>query len=106
MDVWSVVFDSAADFAAKAPHLEDASQLEASNAAYAESGAALGGVSLEPTSASIEGDVATVVYDVLFAGTPMYRELSGTMQFIDGVWVVSRASYCGFLASARTPCQE
>ena len=104
MDVWAVVFDSALDFTEKAPHLEDAASLEASNAAYTEAGARVGGISLEPTSAAIDGDVATVTYNVLFAGVAAYEDLTGTMQWVDGTWTVSREEYCGFLASARTPC--
>ena len=67
-DVWAVVFNSTLDFSDKAPYLEDAASLEASNAAYAEAGERMGGISLEPTSAAIDGDVATITYNVLFAG--------------------------------------
>ena len=106
MDAWAVVFDSEADFADKVPHLENAAQLESTVTAYAETGASFGGVSLEPTAVSIEGDVATVTYNVLFGGSAAYRDLSGEMQLVDGVWVVSRDTFCGFMSSARTPCQD
>lgn len=106
MDAWAIVFDSAADFDVKRPHLENAAQLETSDAAYAEAAGALGGIALDPTAVSIDGDIATVTYDVLFGGNPTYRDLSGEIRLIDSVWIVSRDSYCGFLASARTSCQE
>ena len=106
MDAWAIVFDSEADFADKVPHLEDAAQLESTVTAYAETGASFGGVSLEPTAVSIEGDVATVTYNVLFGGSAAYSDLSGEMQLVDGVWVVSRDTFCGFMSSARTPCQD
>lgn len=105
MAAWAVVFDSAADFADKAPHLQDAENLEASNAAYAETGKQMNGVSLEPTSAQVNGDVAVVTYNVLFGGNAAYDNLSGEVVRVDGIWTVTREAYCGFLASARTPCQ-
>ena len=106
MDAWAVVFDSEADYADKVPHLENAAQLESTIAAYAETGASFGGVSLEPTAVAINGHVANVTYDVLFGSSAAYSDLSGEMQFVDGVWVVSRDTFCGFMSSARTPCQD
>ncbi len=105
MAAWAVVFDSRADFAAKAPHLQDAAKLEASNAAYAEAGERMNGISLEPTSAAVDGDVAVVTYNVLFAGSAAYEDLTGEVVLVDGTWMVTREAYCGFLASARTACQ-
>ncbi len=105
MDAWAVVFDSSLDISAKLNHLDGAASLEASNAAYAAAGERMGGISLEPTAAEVDGDSATVTYNVLFGATVAYEDLSGTLQRVDGSWVVSRESYCGFLASARTRCQ-
>lgn len=104
MDAWAAVFDSSVDFADKAPHMEDAAALESSNAAYAASAAGFGGVSLEPTAVDVNGDQATITYNVLFGGTPAYEDLTGEIQRVSGTWTVSREVYCGFLASARTPC--
>lgn len=50
------------------------------------------------------GDTATVTYDVTFAGQVAYGELDGTLQRVDGVWVVSHEEFCGFMSSARNPC--
>ena len=104
LNAWAVVFDSSADFSSKLKHLEDGDSLEASNAAYAAGGERMGGISLEPTAAEVDGDVATVTYNVLFGGAAAYQDLKGTLELVEGTWVVSRESYCGFLASARTPC--
>ena len=106
MDAWAIVFDSETGFAEKVAHLENAAQLESTVTAYAETGAQFGGVSLEPTAVSIDGDVATITYNVLFGGSAAYSDLSGEMRLTDGVWVVSRDTFCGFMASARTPCQN
>lgn len=104
MDAWALVFDSTAEFAGKAPHLEDAAALESSNAAYAASGEGFGGFGMEPTAVEINGDEAIITYNVLFGGTAAYTDLTGTAHRVDGTWTVSREAYCGFLASARTPC--
>lgn len=105
MAAWAVVFDSAAAFADKAAHLEDAANLEASNAAYAATGEGMGGISLVPTAAAADGDTAIITYNVLFGQSVAYSDLSGEINRVDGTWVVSRATHCGFLASARTPCE-
>ena len=105
MSAWAIVFDSNAEWALKAPHIEDAENLETSNERYRAGGESMGGFSLRPTRAVIEGDIATVTYDVLFGGTPAYTDLQGPINLVDGVWVVGRDAYCGFLAQARTPCE-
>ncbi len=106
MTAWSLVFDSAATFADKVPHLEDADTLETSNDGYAATGDRMGGIALDPTGATVDGDTATVTYDVLFGGNTAYDDLSGTITLVDGTWVVGRDEFCGFLASARTPCEN
>jgi iron complex transport system substrate-binding protein len=64
----------------------------------------MGGIQLTPTNTVIDGETATVTYDVLFAGNPAYQDQTGTLSLVDGVWVVSREEFCAFMASARTPC--
>lgn len=103
-DAWAIVFDSETALADKAPHLEDAESLSATIDAYAAAGEGMGGIALEPTAATIEGETATVTYDVLFGDNPAYEGQTGTLTDIDGVWVVSRDEFCGFMASARTSC--
>ena len=104
MSAWAIVFDSNAEWALKAPHIEDSDNLEESNEQYRAGGEQMGGFSLRPTNAVIEGDAATITYDVLFGESPAYTDLQGVIDLVDGVWVVSRDTYCGFLAQARTPC--
>lgn len=105
MAAWALVFDSTAAFADKAPHLEDSANLEASNEGFLTAGDAMGGISLAPSGAMVDGDTATVIYDVLFGENAAYNDLDGEIALVDGVWVVSRDAYCGFLSSARTPCE-
>lgn len=103
-DAWSVVFDSNATFADKAANLEDAEALRPTIESYTAAGSAMGGISLEPTAVTIDGETATVAYDVLFGGTAAYTDQTGTLDMIDGVWVVPRSEFCSFMASARNPC--
>lgn len=104
MSAWATVFDSNAEWALKAPHIEGSGDLEESNENYRAGGESMGGFSLRPTMAVIEGDTATITYDVLFGGSAAYTDLQGVIDLVDGTWVVSRDAYCGFLAQARTPC--
>ena len=53
---------------------------------------------------AVDGDTATVTYRVLFAGNEMYRDLTMDVTRVDGSWIVPTDAFCGFLASARTPC--
>jgi iron complex transport system substrate-binding protein len=103
-DAWAAVFDSEASFADKSAHLEDAAALESTIGAYAEAGSGLGGISLDPTAVTVDGDTATVTYDVLFGGTAAYEDQTGQLTRVDGVWTVARSEFCSFMASARTPC--
>ena len=104
MVAFALVYDSEAAWEDKAPHLENAASLEASNTAYRAGASNSGGISLDPTSATINGDVATVIYDVYFGDSPAYTGLDRVIARVDGVWVVTEEDFCGFLTSARTPC--
>jgi iron complex transport system substrate-binding protein len=103
-DAWTAVFDSSVAFDDKAAHLEDADALAATIDAYAQAGSAMGGITLDPTAVEVDGDTATITYDVLFGGTAAYTDQTGTMTLVDGLWVVSRDEFCGFMASARNAC--
>jgi len=103
---WAVVFDSSADFEDKAPHLVDAESLASTIDAYTATGDGFGGISLVPTAVTIDGGAATVTYDVIFGGNPAYSDLTGTIDLVDGTWVVPRSEFCSFMASARVGCEN
>lgn len=105
MSAWAIVFDSNAEWTLKAPHIGDSENLERSNENYRAAGEAMGGISLRPTKAAIESDIATITYDVLFGGSAAYTDLQGAIDLVGGTWVISRDTYCGFLAQARSPCE-
>ena len=98
----SMVYDSEAAWEEKALHLENATSLEASNTVYREGASNSGGISLNPTSATINGDVATIIYDVYFGDEPVYTGLGNHR--VDGVWVVTEEDFCSW--RRRAPCSR
>jgi iron complex transport system substrate-binding protein len=103
-DAWSTVFDSAVPFADKAALVEDADALQATIEGYTTLGETMGGVTLVPTAVTVEGDTATITYDVMFGGTAAYEDVEGAINRVDGVWIVPRSEFCGFMAQARNAC--
>ena len=101
---YTIVFDSATRYAEKAPFLPEAGSVKATVEGYAKAGEAVGGIKLVPKAVTIDGDNATVIYDVLFAGTAVYNGLSGSAVKVDGAWTITKAEFCGFMSSARNPC--
>jgi iron complex transport system substrate-binding protein len=98
------VFDSTVTFADKAAHMEDADALQATVESYTTAGSAMGGISLVPTDVVIDGDTATVTYDVMFGESAAYTALTGEISNVAGTWTVSRAEFCSFMVSARNAC--
>ena len=101
---FALVFDSTVEFADKADHLEDAAALQATVEAYTTAGSAMGGISLVPTATVVDGDTATITYDVMFGPASAYTDQTGTITKVGEVWMVSRTEFCAFMASARNSC--
>ena len=101
---YEVVFSSTTDYEEKVPYLVDPSGLEDTVAKYQETGVSMGGVALAPSAVTINGDVAEVIYDLLFGGTPTYPDLTGDAVLIDDTWKITRDMFCGMMASARVGC--
>jgi hypothetical protein len=103
-DAYATVFDSTVAFEVKAAHLDDAEALKDTAEKFAAAAQSFGGIKLTPTAVTIDGQVASVTYDVYFGTTKQYSSLPGSVEDRDGTWTVTRAEFCGFMASARTPC--
>jgi iron complex transport system substrate-binding protein len=103
-NAYALVFDSTVAFDDKVPHLEDADALQDTVEKYAAAAQSFNGIKLTPIAVSVTGDSAAVTYDVYFGTTKQYSSLPGTIENRDGTWMVSRDEFCGFMASARTPC--
>jgi iron complex transport system substrate-binding protein len=101
---YETVFDSATDADAKAEFLPDVAELAPTIEAYIAAGDGMGGITMDVTAVVVDGDTATVTYDVLFGGNPAYSDLSGTLVRAGDTWTVTRDEFCSFMASARTPC--
>jgi iron complex transport system substrate-binding protein len=103
-EAWARVFDSNVPYADKAAHIEDAAGLQTTIESYTTAGEAMGGITLTPTDVVVNGDTASITYDVLFGTTVAYSALDGTISRVDGTWVVGRDEFCSFMASARNAC--
>ena len=104
VEAYTIAFDSESDFATKAPYIEDPTGLEETVAKYLETGETFNGVSVVATAVTIEGETATVAYDLYFGGNPTYPDLSGTaVKTADG-WKVPRTDFCSLMRSARVGC--
>jgi iron complex transport system substrate-binding protein len=100
----ATVFDSSVAFDDKVALIEDGEAHRADHEGYVAAADRVGGITVEPTDVAADGDTAAVTYRVLFAGTEAYADLSVDVTRVDGEWIVPSDAFCGFLASARTPC--
>ena len=62
---YTVAFDSVSDFEAKAQYIDDPSGLEETVAQYLVTGETMGGIGVEVSEVTIEGNTARLVYDLL-----------------------------------------
>ena len=100
----ATVFDSSVAFDDKVALIEDGESHRADHEGYVAAAERVGGITVEPTDVAADGDTATITYRVLFAGTEAYADLTMDVTQVDGAWIVPSDAFCGFLASARTPC--
>jgi iron complex transport system substrate-binding protein len=103
-DAVTTVFDSSVPFDEKVALVEGGEAHRADHDGYVGAANGVGGITVEPTDVAVDGDTATVTYRVLFGGNEAYRDLTMDVTRVDGAWIVPTAAFCGFLASARTPC--
>lgn len=104
VEVFAVVFDSTTTFAEKEPFIEDASGLEETVDTYTSTGQSVGGVTVQVTAVTIDGDTADVIYTLEFSGNPTYPDQEATATRTEAGWQVSRTAFCGVMASARSAC--
>lgn len=104
VEAYGVVFDSETTFEEKAPYLVDPSGMEETVTGYMEAGDAVGGIELQVSAVTIDGDAAAVTYDFLFAGNPSYTGLEGDAVRTDAGWQISREMFCDIMSSARVGC--
>ena len=99
---WKTVFNGKAPIPRRLALVQNGSQLTAFIEATAKTSfgqAAVGSTatvsSVIISSAQATGSQATVHWNLLLLGTPLLKNQVGTAVYLDGVWKVSIASFCG-----------
>ena len=95
---WKTVFNGKAPIPSRLALVQDGPQVAAFVEAQAKTsfGAAAAGSTATISSVTIASPTqATVHYEVLLLGTPLLKNQVGTAVYLDGVWKVAIASFCG-----------
>ena len=95
---WKTVFNGSAPIAKRIALVQDGSQVAAFVEAQAKTsfGQAAAGSTATVSSVTITSPTqATVHYEVLLLGTPLLKNQVGAAVYVDGVWKVGIASFCG-----------
>lgn len=103
-DLVATVFDSSVPFDDKVDLLEGGEDHRADHDGYVAAADGVGGITVEPTGVEIDGDAATVTYNVLFAGNEQYADLTMDVARVDDAWVVPTDAFCGFVAATGASC--
>ena len=105
MDALVLVFNPIADFNDKAVYIQDSSDLEEINDQFGALAQGFG-ASLNTTAVSVEGDTATVTFDVLAGSTVLMPGRSVSLEMVDGEWTISREVFCSFMALLDISCDS
>jgi hypothetical protein len=95
---WETVFNGKAPIPERLALVEDGPQVAAFVQAQAKTpfGAAAAGSTATVASVTITSPAqATVHYEVLLLGTPLLKNQVGTAVYLNGIWKVAIASFCG-----------
>lgn len=101
---YQFAFDSTSDFETKAPYIDDPSGLEDTVAQYLLTGETMGGINVNVKEVTVDGDSATLIYDLMFNDNPTYPDLSGRAVRTEAGWQVPRGAFCSLMSSARVGC--
>ena len=102
---WKTVFNGKASIPSRLALVQDGAQVAAFVEAQAKTsfGAAATGSTATVSSVTITSpSQATVHYEVLLLGTPLLKNQVGTAIYLNGIWKVAIASFCG-LAHLQYP---
>ncbi|MEM9465168.1 MAG: iron-siderophore ABC transporter substrate-binding protein [Actinomycetota bacterium] len=103
LDAWEAVLSPDATDDERRPHIADYDDLAETVIAGVAAGDALGGVTITPTRATIDGDIAIVTFDASL-GDATTSDLITTLDLIDGVWVARRAEVCLYIGFVGVEC--
>jgi hypothetical protein len=100
---WKTVFNGEAPIPSRLALVQDGSQVATFVEAEAKTsfGQAAAGSTATVSSVTITSQSqATVHYEILLLGTPFLKNQVGTAVYLDGVWKVGIASFCGLATQA------
>ncbi len=100
---WDLTF-GIGSFEDRAAALEDSAALEETIDSYVTAVKGFGSIELPVSTIEVNGESATVTFDVLGNGATMAADLTGEMIKVDGTWIVSRDSFCDAMKLARQSC--
>jgi hypothetical protein len=103
---YQIAFDSVSDYETKAPYIDDPTGLEETVALYLITGETMGGVAVDIKEVIIDGETATLTYDLLFNDNPTYPDLTGRAVLTEVGWQVPRSTFCALMSSARVGCPD
>ena len=95
---WKTVFDGKAPIPSRLALVQDGPQVAAFVEAQAKTsfGQAAAGSTATISSVTVTSPTqATVHYEVLLLGTPLLKNQVGTAIYLNGIWKVAIASFCG-----------
>jgi hypothetical protein len=95
---WKTVFNGKAPIPSRLALVQDGPQVAAFVEAQAKTsfGAAAAGSTATVSSVTVTSpSQATVRYQVLLLGTPLLKNQVGTAVYLNGIWKVAIASFCG-----------
>jgi hypothetical protein len=95
---WKTVFNGKAPIPRRLALVQDGPQVAAFVTAQAKTpfgAVATGSTATVSAVAITSSSQATVHYEVLLLGTPLLKNQVGTAVYLDGVWKVAIASFCG-----------
>jgi hypothetical protein len=95
---WKTVFDGKAPLSGRLALVQDGPQLTAFIEAQAKTSfgqAAMGSTATVSSVIVSSPSSATVHWELLLLGTPILKDQVGSAVYLDGVWKVSIASFCG-----------
>ncbi|MEM1333526.1 MAG: ABC transporter substrate-binding protein, partial [Actinomycetota bacterium] len=104
IDAWVIALGPEASLEEKARHIADFDSILPAVEAAIEAGNAAGGVEVLPQRATINGDLATVLFDVALGGTVAAEDFTADLTLVDGVWVASRSQVCTYVALIGVQC--
>jgi hypothetical protein len=95
---WKTVFNGKAPIARRLALVQDGPQVAAFVAAQANTSFGTAAVGSTATVSSVtitSPGQATVHYEVLLLGTPLLKNQAGVAVYVNGIWKVGIASFCG-----------